>query len=58
MKDVAAAQDVLLLESELLVADRAGLFVIEPLEGGLLNILPLLLTERQLRLVNQPEPLC
>jgi hypothetical protein len=58
VKDVAAAQDVLLLESELLVADRAGLFVIEPLEGGLLNILPLLLTERQLRLVNQPEPLC
>ena len=58
MEDVAAAQDVLLLESKLFVTDRTGLFVVESLERGLFNVLPLLLAERQLRLVNEAEPLC
>lgn len=57
MEDVRATEDGLLLQPQVLIAYRAWLLLIEPLEGLFLDIPPLILAKGQLRLVNEPESL-
>ena len=43
VEDMSTAEDCLLLKSKLFVTNRARLLVIEPVQGLLLNVFPLLL---------------
>ena len=58
MEDVRATENGLLLQAKVLIAYRAWLFFIEPLERLFLDLPPLVLAQGQLRLVNQAEALC
>jgi hypothetical protein len=57
VEDVRATEDGLLLQAKVLVAYRAWLLLIEPLERLFLDLPPLILAQGQLRLVNQTEAL-
>ena len=52
MKDVRATEDGLLLKPQVLIAYRAWLLFIEPLERLFLDLPPLVLAQGELRLVN------
>jgi hypothetical protein len=58
VEDVRAAEDGLFLQAKVLIANRARLLLIEPLERLFLDLPPLVLAQGQLRLVNQSESLC
>ena len=57
MEDVRATENGLLLQAKVLVAYRAWLLFIEPLERLFLDLPPLILAQGQLRLFNQTKPL-
>ena len=57
MEDVGTTEDGLLLKAQVLIAYRAWLLFIEPLERLFFDLPPLVLAQGQLRLVNQAEAL-